>query len=274
MSPEAETVGEPGGEAVERVDADAVGPPWSQEHLARYLEMVRRGGAAGTVLDIACGSGFGSRMLAEEGAHRLVAADLAREAVVAARSSLSGVGRPSLAVRCDGTALPLAGGSVDAVACFETLEHVPDAEALLRDIRRVLGPGGRLFLSTPNGRITNPDGGEPRNPFHVREWTPEELDALVEPLFEVEFAGGQHLPEEYGVAPFLPSFRRGELDLRGRLEFLGWRILLRLPAVRDGLHRFFTGYPFFPGVEDYTFRVEDRERAHVQYLVLRKTGPE
>lgn len=321
-------------ESVERVDPATSGSPWREEHLARYREMVRRGGAAGTVLDVACGTGSGSALLLEHGAHRLIAADRAGGAVATAHDRLAGFGeqspseqspseqRPSeqgpfertgeeragaehqeqrpgerrpgekrvgeecagegrageeggpgaffLAIRCDGTRLPVATRTVDAVACFETLEHVDDDEAFLAELHRVLRVGGRLFLSTPNALVTNPEGGAPANPYHVREYEPGVLDRRVEPYFEREWAGGQHVPEGYGPAPFLPSFRRNELGFADRWRFLRWRIFLRMPALRDAMHRAATGYPFYPGVDDYTFRERDRERAHVQYLVLRR----
>lgn len=314
-------------ESAERVDPATSGSPWREEHLARYREMVRRGGAAGTVLDLACGTGSGSALLLEHGARRLIAADRAERAVATARDRLAGFGEcgehppseqgpseqwpleqppseqpPSdragaecagdermgeervgeegvgeevgpgaffLVIRCDGMRLPVATGTVDAVACFETLEHVDDDEAFLAELHRVLRVDGRLFLSTPNALVTNPDGGAPANPYHVREYEPGVLDRRVEPYFEREWAGGQHVPEGYGPAPFLPSFRRNELSFADRWRFLRWRILLRMPALRDAMHRAATGYPFYPRVDDYTFRAGDRERAHVQYLVLR-----
>jgi SAM-dependent methyltransferase len=53
------------------------------------------------------------------------------------------------AVTCDAAALPFAAGSFDLVLCTEVLEHVPDPDAMLHEIRRVLGPRGALALTTP-----------------------------------------------------------------------------------------------------------------------------
>lgn len=53
------------------------------------------------------------------------------------------------AVTCDATALPFAAGRFDLVLCTEVLEHVPDPDATLHEIRRVLGPRGTLALTTP-----------------------------------------------------------------------------------------------------------------------------
>jgi len=59
---------------------------------------------------------------------------------------------------------------------FETIEHLQDACGLLAEYRRILRPGGCLYLSTPNRALTR---WLPPNPFHVREFTPGEILELV-----------------------------------------------------------------------------------------------
>lgn len=56
---------------------------------------------------------------------------------------------PGVAVQADLGALPFAGGSLDGVLCEMVLEHVPDARGALREMARVLKPGGRLYLALP-----------------------------------------------------------------------------------------------------------------------------
>lgn len=252
--------------AVERVHVDEAGSPWKEEHAARYV-WASRFTEGGEVLDIACGTGFGSEILLGSGASRVVAADVAEDAVEQARERLSGYGDRVQVRREDGGDLSFPDQSFDAVVSMETVEHVEDAERYLSEIHRVLRPGGKLLLSTPNALVTNPGGGAPENPFHVREFTPDELQALLEPRFEIELAVGQHLPPEYGVAPFLPSFRRDALKLPGKVNFFYWRVLLRVKIARDPVHRLLTGYSFFPGEDDYTFLPDNLERAHVQLWV-------
>jgi SAM-dependent methyltransferase len=58
-------------------------------------------------------------------------------------------GYPGVAVRADLAALPFADGSVDGVLCEMVLEHVPDARAALREIARVVRPGGRVYVALP-----------------------------------------------------------------------------------------------------------------------------
>lgn len=61
---------------------------------------------------------------------------------------------------CDATAIPVPDGSFDAVLCTEVLEHVPAPDALIRELARVLRPGGRLMLSAPLG------SGIHQEPYH------------------------------------------------------------------------------------------------------------
>jgi SAM-dependent methyltransferase len=254
--------------AVERVDVDATGSPWREEHGARYLyaaAFVRDQ----RVLDIACGTGFGAETLLDHGANHVIAADIASDALDATRARLTRFGSRA-SVEChDATGMSLPDDSVDVVVSFETLEHIHDDVGFLSEIARVLRPGGTVILSTPNALVTLPCGGTPENPFHVREYRPLELRRLVESAFDVSEQVGQHLPPAYGVAPFLPSFDRHALGVRGAWSFLAWRVELRLGALGDRVHRWRTGLPFYPSEGDYTFLSADLERAHVQLIVAK-----
>jgi ubiquinone/menaquinone biosynthesis C-methylase UbiE len=165
--------------------------PWLQhEHTARY-EWAASLSAGRTVADAACGTGYGSRRLREGGAARVDGFDLSAEAIAEARRLHAGPGvRFDVA---DVTRLPSPERSYDLFFSFETIEHVSDDLALLREARRVLKPGGTFICSTPNRRVTNPGipiTGRPYNPFHLREYTQPELDALLRQVFpSVTFLG-------------------------------------------------------------------------------------
>jgi len=101
------------------------------------------------VLDLGCGAGsntlslFGPKQ--PGGGPRVYGLDLSLRSVdvFRRRTGFPGVGG-------SGVALPLADGSVDLVVCNDVVEHVPETDLLVREIRRVLVPGGHLLLSTPN----------------------------------------------------------------------------------------------------------------------------
>lgn len=243
----------------ERVGNDPISELWG-EHRARYRFAVAQGLAGRRVLDVACGAGFGSAMLGAAGA-RAVAMDLDPVAVGEARRTAAGV---PLA-RADALHLPLRGQSVDAVVSFETLEHVPDASMLVRELARVLRPDGQVILSTPNLAFGPPER-HTQNPFHVREFTAAELRALLSAHFRDVTLYGQWVHPSYRYVPYL--LVRSTWQPREVV----WKLQNRLPfAVKDGLARLISGRPYFPSEEDYLFRREDSHGAHA--LVATARGP-
>jgi 2-polyprenyl-3-methyl-5-hydroxy-6-metoxy-1,4-benzoquinol methylase len=129
------------------------------------------------VLDVACGEGFGVRMMVGRCAH-VVGVDLDEQSIDAARVA-DDMGDGDYLV-ANATEMPFADGAFDAVVSFETLEHVP-VHPFLREIRRVLKPGGLLLLSTPQSRL----GDIPFTPAHEHEFSLRELTELVAAHFEI-----------------------------------------------------------------------------------------
>ncbi len=75
--------------------------------------------------------------------------------------------------------------SFDRVFSFQVIEHIDNDRLFLKEIHRVLKPGGEAFLTTPNRPMSLS-----RNPWHVREYTAEELTSLAQEFFqEVEMRG-------------------------------------------------------------------------------------
>ena len=159
---------------MERLALDRFSSPWLRnQHLARY-----RWAAAFApglrVLDAACGTGYGSRILSEAGARKVTSMDVSSDA--------SGLGF----VRADATRLPAKKAAFDLYVSFETLEHVEDDRALLSEARRVLAPGGRFLCSTPNRDFLSPGltlRDRPRNPYHIREYSIAEFESLLGNVF-------------------------------------------------------------------------------------------
>ena len=93
---------------------------------------------------------------------------------------------PAPTVRADaGKPLPFKDATFDAAVCTEVLEHVHDARAVLREIARVVRPGGRILVSVPFVFHYHED------PHDLRRYTPPGLRAALEEAgFEVELTGG------------------------------------------------------------------------------------
>ncbi|PWJ22196.1 bifunctional 2-polyprenyl-6-hydroxyphenol methylase/3-demethylubiquinol 3-O-methyltransferase UbiG [Jannaschia seohaensis] len=101
------------------------------------------------VLDLGCAGGFLAEALDDRGA-RVTGIDPAADAIVAARAHAEAGGRE---IRYDvgvGEALPYGDASFDAVACVDVLEHVRDLGQVMREVARVLRPGGQFFYDTIN----------------------------------------------------------------------------------------------------------------------------
>jgi SAM-dependent methyltransferase len=93
---------------------------------------------------------------------------------------------PAASVRADAAApLPFTDGAFDAALCTEVLEHVSDAGAVLREIARVVRPGGRVLVTVPFVYHYHED------PCDLRRYTPPGLRAALEDSgFDVELAAG------------------------------------------------------------------------------------
>ena len=106
-----------------------------------------------SVLDVGCGEGYLLRKAARR-ASLALGVDLDDSRLRASRDGLSyscraGQSPIGLAV-ADGQRLPFADASFDRIICTETLEHVADTQLTLRELARVLRPGGRLAVSVPH----------------------------------------------------------------------------------------------------------------------------
>jgi arsenite methyltransferase len=105
------------------------------------------------VADLGCGDGVTVDVLAGQvGDGLVVGLDTAEEALrLAARRHGAGRGGRVALARADLRArLPLRDGSLDGAVCHNVLESLPDPDGFLREVHRVLRPGGRLVLSHPD----------------------------------------------------------------------------------------------------------------------------
>ncbi|MFO0831365.1 MAG: methyltransferase domain-containing protein [Phycisphaerales bacterium] len=186
-------------------------------HVARYAlaaGLVRPGDR---VLDVACGLGYGSHVIAHNSrAGSVLGVDLDAGSVAYASALHGGTGRVSFQA---GDAQDLAGvpdASVDLVVSFETLEHLPDPGRALRAFARVLTPGGRLVASVPND-WTDGEGKDP-NPHHLHVYTWPALASQVlgagllpECAHAQTAGGGMKLPGAARAVRAVPVTEQGAL---------------------------------------------------------------
>ncbi|HET8566312.1 MAG TPA: class I SAM-dependent methyltransferase [Solirubrobacterales bacterium] len=160
---------------------------WYRRHLVVY-EWIAQRVTGKRVVDMACGEGYGSNVLAERAAS-VVGVDANPEAHEHARLRYV---RPNLRFERDlveGFSEPC-----DAVVFLQTIEHVQDAGAILEHFKSMLAPGGVAYVSTPNVLTLAPPGAERSdNPWHVHEYRADEFRALCEAHFpRVELLGLFH----------------------------------------------------------------------------------
>jgi 2-polyprenyl-3-methyl-5-hydroxy-6-metoxy-1,4-benzoquinol methylase len=160
---------------------------WYRRHLVVYEWIAVR--AAGLrVVDMACGEGYGSNVLAGSAA-AVVGVDANPEAHEHARLRYT---RSNL--RFERDLVESFAEPCDAVVFLQTIEHVEDAGAILEHFKSMLAPGDVAFVSTPNLLTLAPPGAEKSdNPWHVHEYRAEEFRRLCEDHFAtVELYGLFH----------------------------------------------------------------------------------
>ncbi|WP_077625227.1 class I SAM-dependent methyltransferase [Sediminibacillus massiliensis] len=148
------------------------------EHTARYqfaLNYVK-----GRVLDLSCGAGYGTHMIAKEmkdEIDEIIGVDIDPEIIKYAKGRYY---HPKSAfVVADATEAKLKEkvGTFDTIVSFETIEHIEQEESLLNNYDQLLNDGGTLIVSTPFGEGRGKPCG---SPFHVHQLKPEEFIELFQ----------------------------------------------------------------------------------------------
>jgi 2-polyprenyl-3-methyl-5-hydroxy-6-metoxy-1,4-benzoquinol methylase len=151
------------------------------EHLHRYA-LAKEFAQGKWVLDIACGEGYGSQILAET-AEMVNGVDIDDSIIAKARSKYK---RKNIVFTTGSVEkIPFDPGSFDMVVSFETLEHTTAHEAMLEEIKRVLKPGGILLISTPD-KMNYSDKPGYANPFHKKELYEVEFKTLLKKYFRYQ----------------------------------------------------------------------------------------
>jgi SAM-dependent methyltransferase len=160
---------------------------WYRRHLAVYKWIAART-TGERVVDMACGEGYGSDVLARTAAS-VIGVDANPEACEHARLRYV---RPNL--RFERDLVESFSAPCDAVVFLQTIEHVRDPGAILEHFRSMLAPRGAAYVSTPNLLTLAPPGARKSdNPWHLREYRATEFRELCEAHFaQVELLGLFH----------------------------------------------------------------------------------
>jgi 2-polyprenyl-3-methyl-5-hydroxy-6-metoxy-1,4-benzoquinol methylase len=228
------------------------------EHLHRYAfarEYVR----GKQILDIACGEGYGSKMLADA-ASRVVGVDICPD-VIAHASRKYGDGDKLEFKVGSCISIPLPDHCVDGVVSFETLEHLAEQEEMLGEVKRVLRPGGFIILSTPD-KLYCTIIPKNHNPFHVRELTREEFSDLLHKTFTHVYLFEQRICHCSLLAPTADLPIAGIRHYQGDFRRLSWTDgiaapLFNLAIAADGECEFKHVVSLFQG-RDIPTEVEKR----------------
>ncbi|MFL5894975.1 MAG: class I SAM-dependent methyltransferase [Thermoleophilaceae bacterium] len=219
---------------------------WYRRHLVVYDWIAER--VAGLdVVDMACGEGYGSDVLARTASH-VTGVDANPEAHEHARLRYS---RPNLTFERD--MVEMYAQPCDALVFLQTIEHLQDPKAALEHFRSLLRPGGVAYVSTPNVLTLAPKGAERSgNPWHIREYRADEFHELCASVFgSVDLVGLFHARK----------LRAHELAIRA-----GWdRVHPKLGITK----RFYDWFTPAISIRDFRIATGDLDRALDFLAVLR-----
>jgi SAM-dependent methyltransferase len=133
------------------------------------------------VLEVGCGAGYGTAMLADRKDLQITGLDVDASVVESANNLYQSDNCHYMAF--DGSRLPFQDEEFDAVISFQVIEHVVDDESFLKEMSRVLKPGGHAIVVTPNRSYRLRKDQKPWNPFHVREYDAEAFSKLIKSKF-------------------------------------------------------------------------------------------
>jgi SAM-dependent methyltransferase len=194
-------------------------------HVATYkysLNFV----AGKKVLDYGCGSGYGTALISST-CSEITGVDVSSEAIAHAKSHFNGSNLTYMHVeRIEVSPMPFPDSSFDVVLSFQVIEHVEDVPAYLRELERVLVPGGVIMIATPDRSSRLFSFQKPWNIWHLREYSQAQLQKELAAQFSdvnVLLTGGK------------PEILQIELNRTARMK---WLLLpFTLPFIPDGIRK-------------------------------------
>ncbi|HCC79306.1 MAG: hypothetical protein A2X25_06270 [Chloroflexi bacterium GWB2_49_20] len=223
------------------------------------------------VLDYGCGSGYGTALIGDACLH-ITGVDISPEAIAHASSHFSAPNLSYLQIeRTEVAPLPFPDSSFDVVLSFQVIEHVEDVSAYLREIDRVLAPGGSVIIATPDRSTRLFSFQKPWNMWHLREYSQDELNKTMTMFFSNVFIrqmGGRQevLKIELDrtkqlkwimlpfTLPFIPEIVR--VNCLRLIKYLGYRLSRH------------SSNSIKPDVNETALRISDSEKFSVNLVAI------
>jgi ubiquinone/menaquinone biosynthesis C-methylase UbiE len=203
-------------------------PPYIiyQEHINRYI-FASRFVKNKIVLDVASGTGYGSNYLIENGAKKVIGLDISNDAITFSRKTYK---KDHLNfIQGDATNLLFGDKSFNVIVSFETIEHLKDYRKFLIECKRVLKNDGVFICSTPNKKVSSAHTEKPFNPFHVKEFYPDEFYNLLNEYFtNIDLYGQCNIN----------LFKRRIIELGGKIL----SIVFNGDAIKDVINKFIQNF--------------------------------
>lgn len=174
-----------------RIIAGAVPLDAYLEHISRYVfsaPLIK----GKSVLDVACGTGYGSFYLAQNGAKEVIGMDISLEAIKYAKMRY----KANNLHFCVGNAIemPLFPFRFDSIVSFETIEHLLHPKKFLEEINKIVKKNSLIIISTPNKNVHLKKAI--KVPFHTHEFSKSEFLFLIQETFALLNCYGQRPAEQ------------------------------------------------------------------------------
>lgn len=186
-----------------------------QRHLVAYNEAARLIAPNLNIVEIGCGEGYGFTVLAPQ-AHIYEAIDkFGNPETNEYIKQYPQVHFQQASV----PPFPFPDNTFDALVTFQVIEHIEPDEYFMREAHRILKPGGIMVLTTPNIKMSIT-----RNPWHIREYTVQELQALAQKYFaNVDMKG------VYGNQKVMDYYQKNKEAVKKFTQFDIFNLQYKLP---------------------------------------------
>ena len=189
------------------IDNPLIDSQIENEHRHRYY-MAARYTNGKTVLDVACGSGYGTEILSVE-AQKVIGIDYSSEIIAYCKATHIKDNLEFKQMKASNMDFP--SQTFDVVVSFETLEHLSEDEQIqfLKEIKRVLKIDGLLIISTPNCMIWETTINNGKNNYHLHELEQKEFEDLIKSHFDF----CRFFAQNYGLTSNIVSEQERELGI-------------------------------------------------------------